>query len=112
MNTPKFFSTLVFTAATAAMTSGAFAVELTNVQSARAVNQWQDMTGIASTKTRAEVRSEVKQAGSSPVRTQQEYVDLARQPAANVTTRAEVKSEIMQSSVDTILQPGDVYYGG
>lgn len=112
MNTPKFSSILVFTAAMAAMTSSAFAAELTNVQSARAVNQWQDMTGIASTKTRAEVRSELKQADSSPVRAQQEYVDFVRQPVSNVTTRAKVKSEIMQSSVNTILQPGDVYYGG
>ena len=112
MNTPKFSSILVFTAAMAAMTSSAFAAELTNVQSARAVNQWQDMTGIASTKTRAEVRSELQQADSSPVRAQQEYVDFARQPVSNVTTRAKVKSEIMQSSVNTILQPSDVYYGG
>lgn len=112
MNTPKFSSILVFTAAMAAMMSGAFAAELTNVQSARAVNQWQDMTGIALTKTRAEVQSELKQAGLSPVRAQQEHVDFTKQPASNVTTRAEVKSEIMQSSVNTILQPGDVYYGG
>lgn len=112
MNTPKLSSIFVFTAALAAMTSGAFAAELTNVQSARAVNQWQDMTGIASTKTRAEVRSELKQVGSSPVRAQQEYVDFARQATSNVTTRAEVKSKIMQSSANTILQPGDVYYGG
>lgn len=112
MNTSKFSSILVFTAAVAAMTSSAFAAELTNVQSARAVNQWQDMTGIASTKSRAEVRSELKQAGSSPVRGQQEYVDFTRQPASNVSTRAEVKSEIMRSSVNMILQPGDVYYGG
>jgi hypothetical protein len=112
MNTPKFSSILVFTAAMAAMTSGAFATELTNVQSARAVNQWQDMTSIASIKTRAEVRSELKQAASSPVRAQQEYVDFARQPVSNVTTRAEVKTGIMQSSINTILQPGDVYFGG
>jgi len=112
MTTPKFSSILVFTAAMAAMTSGAFAAELTNVQSARAVNQWQDIIGIASTKTRAEVQHELKQAGSSPVRAQQEYVDFARQPASDVTTRAEVKSKIMQSSANTMLQPSDVYYGG
>jgi len=112
MNTPKFSSILVFTAAMAAMTSGAFAANLTNMQSARAVIQWQDMTGNGSTRTRAEVRSELKQVGSGPLRAQQEFVDFARQPGSNVTTRAEVKSEIMQSSVNTILQPGDVYYGG
>ena len=112
MNTPNFSSILIFTAAMAAMTSGAFAAELTNVQSARAVNQWQDMTSIVSTKTRAEVRAKLKQAGLSPVRGQQESVDFAKQPVSNVTTRAEVKSGNMQSSFNSILQPNDVYYGG
>lgn len=112
MNTTKFSGMIVLTAAMAVMTSGAFAAELTNVQSARAVNQWQDMTGVQSTKTRAEVRSELTQASSKQAYTQQEYVDFSRYSASNATARNKVKSEVTQSSGNTVLQPSDFYYGG
>lgn len=92
--------------------SGAFAADITNLQSARAVNQWQDMTGMKSTKTRAEVRSELSQAQTGGTSGQHEYVEFSKNAASSATSRASVKSELNKSSANTILQPNDVYYGG
>ena len=111
MNTKKFSGMIVLTAAMAVMSFGAFAAELTDVQSARAVNQWQDMTGTQSMKTRAEVRSELNQASPKQTYAQQEYVDFSKYSASNATTRDKVKSEGTQSSVNRVLQPSDVYFG-
>ena len=112
MNTKKFSGMIVLTAAMAVMTFSAFAAELTNVQSARALNQWQDMTETQSMKTRAEVRSELNHASPKKAYAHQEYVDFSKYSASNATTRDKVKSEVTQSSVNTVLQPRDVYYGG
>ena len=112
MKSTKFTSMIVLTAALAVFSSGAFAANITDVQSGRAVNQWQDMTGVQSTKTRAEVRSEVSQANPKDLYGQQEYIDFSKNRATVSTSRAQVKSELSKSTANTALQPGDVYFGG
>jgi hypothetical protein len=76
------------------------------------VNQWQDMTGVQSTKTRAEVRSEVSQTNAKDLYGQQEYIDFSKNRGTVSTSRAQVKSELSKSTANTALQPGDVYFGG
>lgn len=112
MKPTKISSVFILTAALAAFSSGTLAANITNVQSARAVNQWQDLTSIQSTKTRAEVRSELNQAESKGTSEQQEYVDFSRKIPPNSTSRAQVKSEVGQSTAKQTLSPRDVYYGG
>lgn len=112
MKSTKIFSAVMLTATLAAFSSGVSAADITNVQSPRAVNQWEDMTGIKSTKTRAEVRSELSQAPSKATSGQQEYVDFSRVKMARINCCAPQKSEITQSSAKSTLSPGDVYYGG
>lgn len=112
MKSTKISSVVIIVTALAAFTSGAFAADITNVQSGRAVNQWQDMTGIKSTNTRAEVRSELSQTQTLGTSGQHEYVEFSKNSVSNGTSRANVKSELNQSIVNTVLQPGNVYYGG
>lgn len=112
MKSTKFSSVIILSAALAAFSSGAFSANITNVQSGRAVNQWQDLTSIQSTKTRAEVRHELNQAESRGTSGQHEYVEFSTKSIPRTTSRAEVKSEIGQSSAIHTLNPGDVYYGG
>jgi len=112
MKSTTFSSNMVLTAALAVFSSGAFAASITDVQSGRAVNQWQDMTGVQSAKTRAEVRSEVSQANPKDLHGQQEYIDFSKNRYTIATSRAQVKSELGKSSANTALQPGDVYFGG
>lgn len=112
MKSTKISSAVILTAALAVFGSGAFAGEISNVQSARTVNQWQDMTDISSTKTRAEVRSELSQAQTSGTTGQHEYVEFSKNAASGGISRANVKSDLDQSSAHSVLQPSDVYYGG
>lgn len=111
MKSTKIFSAVIFTAALAAFSSGVSAADITNVQSPRAVNQWEDMTSITSTKTRAEVRSELSQAQSKANSGQQEYVDFSQVKTTLGNCCAHQKSEITRSSARSPLSPGDVYYG-
>lgn len=112
MKSIKMSSIVILSAALAIFSTGALAADISDVQSARGVNQWQDMTGIKSTKTRAEVRSELSQAQTKGTSGQQEYVEFSRNAARSGTSRADVKSELNKSSANAVLQPGDVYYGG
>ena len=112
MKSTKISSVVILTAALAAFSSGALASNITDVQSPRAVNQWQDMTGIGSTKTRAEARSELSRSQLKGTSGQQEYVDYSRVKVASGNCCAQVKSEITQSSANSVLRPGDIYYGG
>lgn len=112
MKSTKFSSMMVFAAVLAVSSSAAFAANITDVQSGRAVNQWQDMTGVQSTKTRAEVRSELNQANPNDLYGQQEYVDFSKNRSTIANSRAQVKSELGKSSANAVLQPGDVYFGG
>ncbi|WP_283444064.1 DUF4148 domain-containing protein [Noviherbaspirillum suwonense] len=105
-------SVVILTAALAAFSTGALASDVPDVQSARGVNQWQDMTGIKSTKTRAEVRSELSQGQAKGTSGQQEYVEFSKVAVPDGTSRANVKSELGKSSANTVLQPNDIYYGG
>lgn len=112
MNSIKMSGVAILTAALAVFSTGAFAADVPNVQSARGVNQWQDMTGIKSTKTRAEIRSELSQAQTKGTSGQQEYVEFSKVAVPSATSRANVKSELNQSSANAVLQPNDIYYGG
>ncbi|WP_194712108.1 DUF4148 domain-containing protein [Noviherbaspirillum soli] len=112
MKLTNISSVAILATALAAFTSGAFATDITNVQSGRAVNQWQDMTGIKSTKTRAEVRSELSQAQTLGTSGQHEYIEFSQTAASSGTSRANVKSGLNQSSANTVLRPNDIYYGG
>ena len=111
MKSTKIFSAVMLTATLAVFSSGVSAADITNVQSPRAVNQWEDMTAIKSTKTRAEVRSELSQAPSKAKSGQQEYVDFSQVKMARGNCCAPQKSEITRSSAKSTLTPGDVYYG-
>lgn len=111
MTTTKLSSWIIAAAAVTAFSSGAFAANITDVQSSRAVNQWQDMTKFQSSKTRAEVRQEVLQGDAQGISGQHEYVEFGVSPVKNMTSRANVKSELGKSSANTVLQPNDVYYG-
>lgn len=112
MNSNKSFTTFVLATILAVFSSSSFAANITNVQSGRAVNQWQDMTAIPSNKTRAEVRTELSQTSQRLTSTQQEYVDFANFRSQNFTTRAAVKSELGKSTTNSVLQPSDIYFGG
>lgn len=112
MKSIKMSSVIILTAALAVFSTGALAENVPNVQSARGVNQWQDMTGIKSTKTRAEIRSELSQAQTLGTSGQHEYVEFSKNATSSGTSRANVKSELNQSSANAVLQPSDIYYGG
>lgn len=112
MKSNKTFNTFVLAAAMAVFGSSSFAANITNVQSGRAVNQWQDMTVIPSTKTRAEVRTELNQTSQRLTSTQQEYVDFVNVRSQSITTRAAVKAELSKSTANSVLQPSDIYFGG
>ena len=112
MNSAKISSVLIFATALSTFTSGVFASDITNVHSGRAVNQWQDMTGLKSTKTRAEVRSELSQAQTLGTSGQHEYVEFSKNAASSGASRVIVKSQLNQSIANIVLQPGNVYYGG
>jgi hypothetical protein len=112
MKSTKISTVVILAAALTVFGSSAFAADITNVQSGRAVNQWEDMTGIKSMKTRAEVRSELSQAQTSGTSGQTEYIEFSKSATSSGFSRANVKSELNQSSANSILNPNDVYYGG
>lgn len=112
MKSINLSNVIILTAAVTAFVSSAFASNITNVQSTRAVNQWQDLTSIHSTKTRAEVRYELNRAESKGISEQHEFVEFPTKSVPSTSTRAQVQSEIDQSSAKKTLSPSNIYYGG
>jgi len=104
MKSTKLYAAISIGALFAVLSSGAFANDKYNDELG-----FNSQDHIVSTKTRAQVIEELKQAQAQGQYQQSEYVQFKHAMPHSALSRAET---IQQSAENHQRQPGDVYYGG
>lgn len=95
----------------ASLGMSAHAGEVSRTDNGRGVNQWTDSSNFKSTRTRAEVQEELRQAYNQGANWSTEYQDPAQAAANNGHTRAQTRSEHSAATSTGVRKPGDLYYG-
>ncbi len=108
MKSTKLYAAISIGALFAVLSSGAFADDKYNGEL-----DFNSQDPIVSTKTRAQVIEELKQAQAQGQYQQPEYVEFKHVMPHSALSRAEVRAEAIQQSAENHQrQPDDVDYGG